>query len=58
MDSVLLTCIIEAKEKRDVAVVDFPNAFIQTKVESMNDMATIRVLGELVDALLYIAPEV
>ena len=44
MDSVLLTCIIEAKEKRDVAVVDFPNAFIQTKVESVNDMATIQVL--------------
>ena len=45
-------CIIEAQEERNVAVVDIPNVFIQTKVESVNDMATIRVCGELVDALL------
>ena len=41
-----------------MAVVDIPNTFIQTKVESVNDMATIRVCGELVDTLLEIAPEV
>ena len=57
-DSVLLTCIIESQEERDLAVVDIPNAFIQTKVESVNNMATIRVCGELVDAILEIAPEV
>ena len=50
-ESVLLTCIIEAQEERDVAVVDIHNAFIQTKLESVNDMATIWVCGEIVDAL-------
>jgi hypothetical protein len=29
-ESVLLLCIIDAKEERDVAVVDIPNAFVQT----------------------------
>ena len=28
MESVFLTAIIEAKEEREVAVVDIPNAFI------------------------------
>ena len=29
-DSVLLSCIIDAEEERDVAVIDILNAFIQT----------------------------
>jgi hypothetical protein len=29
-ESVLLSCIIDAEEERDVAVVDIPNAFVQT----------------------------
>jgi hypothetical protein len=33
-ESVLLSCIIDAEEERDVAVVDIPNAFVQTRVES------------------------
>jgi hypothetical protein len=31
-ESVLLSCIIDAEEERDVAVVDILNAFIQTRV--------------------------
>ena len=30
LESVLLTSIIDAAEKRDAAVIDIPNAFIQT----------------------------
>jgi hypothetical protein len=29
-EAVLLSCIIDAKEGRDVAVINIPNAFIQT----------------------------
>jgi hypothetical protein len=29
-EAVLLSCIINAEEGRDVAVIDIPNAFIQT----------------------------
>ena len=57
-ESVLLICIIDALEGRDVAVVDIPNAFIQTHVEKEQDMAIIRMYRVLVDILLEIAPEV
>jgi hypothetical protein len=47
--SVLLTCIIDAEEGRDVAVIDIPNAFIQTKIENEKDMSVNhqdpRILG-------------
>jgi hypothetical protein len=57
-ESVLLTCIIDAEEERDVAVIDIPNAFIQTRIENESDMAIIKIRGTLVDMLLQIAPEV
>ena len=57
-ESVMLTCIIDAIEGRDVAVIDIPNAFIQTRVEEEKDMATIRLRGVIVDILCDIAPDV
>ena len=56
-EAVLLSSTIDAEERRDVAVVDVPNAFIQTRVEDEKDMAIIRVRGLLVDILLELAPE-
>jgi hypothetical protein len=57
-ESVLLSCIIDAEEGRDVAVIDIPNAFIQTRVEDEKDMAFIKIRGVLVDILVEIAPDV
>jgi hypothetical protein len=57
-ESVLLTCIIDAEEGRDVAVIDIPNAFIQTRIEDEKDMAFIKLRGVLVDILVKIAPDV
>jgi hypothetical protein len=54
---VLLTCIIEAEEGRDVAVIDIPNAFIQTRIKDKKDMALIKIRGVLVEVLLEIAPD-
>jgi hypothetical protein len=54
-ESVLLSCIIDAEEERDVAVVDILNAFVQTRVENENDMAFIKIRGILVDILVEIA---
>ena len=54
-ESVLLTCIIDAEEERDVAVIDIPNAFIQTRIEDEKDMATIKLRGVLVDILVAIS---
>ena len=55
-EAVLLTCTIDAEEDRDVAVIDIPNAFIQTRVEDVKDMAVIRLRGAVVDMLLEVAP--
>ena len=57
-EAVLLSCIIDTEEERDVAVIDIPNAFIQTQVEDENDMAFINIRGVLVDILVEIAPYV
>jgi hypothetical protein len=46
-------------EGRDVAVMDIPNAFIQTRVEDEKDhMAIIKIRGVLVVILVEIAPDV
>jgi hypothetical protein len=55
---VLLSCIIDAEEERDVAVVDTPNAFVQTRVDNEKDMTFIKIRGILVDILVEIAPDV
>jgi hypothetical protein len=56
-ESVLLLCIIDADKHSDVAVVDIPNAFVQTRVENEKYMALIKIRGVLVDILTEIAPE-
>jgi hypothetical protein len=35
-ESTMLTAVIEAKEGRDVATCDIPNAFIQTEVKEVD----------------------
>jgi hypothetical protein len=57
-EAVLLSCIIDAEEAKDVAVIDIPNAFIQTQVEDKEDMAIIKIRGVLVDILVKIAPDI
>ena len=53
-----MSCIIDAQEERDVAVIDIPNAFVQTRVEDEKDMVIIKLCGVLVDILVEIAPDV
>jgi hypothetical protein len=57
-EAVLLACIIDANEGRDVTVFNIPNAFVQTCVEKEKDMAFIKIRGVLVDILVEIAPDV
>jgi hypothetical protein len=35
--------MIDAKEERDITVVDIPNAFVQTRVKNEKDMAFIKI---------------
>ena len=59
-EAVVLTCVIDAQENRDVAVVDIPNAFAQTVVskEDAEHRVIVRIRGPLVDVLAGIAPDV
>ena len=57
-EAVLLSCIIDAEEERDVAVIDIPNSFIQTRVEDENYMVFINIRVVLVDILVEISPYV
>lgn len=57
-ESVLLTSIVDAHEGREVAVIDIPNAYIQTHVDDPKDRVIIRITGVVVDWLVKAAPEV
>ena len=46
-ETVMLTCVIDAQEDRDIAVVDIPNAFVQTVVDEED--AQHRVMSVLED---------
>jgi hypothetical protein len=58
LEAVLLTCIVDAYENRDFAIVDIPNAFVQTIVDDEKDIALICIHGPLVDILVSIASNV
>ncbi len=57
-EAVMLTCVIDADENRDVAIVDIPNAFVQTVVKDEKDRAFICICGPSVNILVSIAPDV
>jgi hypothetical protein len=50
-EAVMLTCVIDPQEDRDVAVVDIPNAFVWTVVSEKDaeHRVTVRIRGPLVD---------
>ena len=57
-ESVLLTSIFDSHKERDVAIVDIPNAFIQTQVHDPKKSVIIRITGIVVDWLVKVAPDV
>jgi len=56
-EAVMLSCIIDAQEGRDVATIDIPNACVQTRIEREQDMVVMKLRGVLVDMLVDTAPE-
>jgi len=57
---VVLSAIVDAKEEREVAVVDMRNVFIQTnneKLKSHHETHIVKVKGSLVDILVEIDPD-
>ncbi len=57
-ESVILTFVVDAIEERHSAVINIPNAFIQTVVEDKKQRVISRIRGMLVDILVKIAPQV
>ena len=44
-DSVLITGVIEAKQGRDVMIIDIPNAFAQTVLPEDNEKVIMKIRG-------------
>ena len=57
LESVMITSTIDAKENRDVAIVDIPNAFVQTDMED-GERVVMKLRGKLAELLVKVAPEV
>jgi hypothetical protein len=59
-EAVMLTCVIDAQEDRDIAVVDIPNVFVQTVVDEgdADHHVIVHIRGPLVDILVSIVPDV
>ena len=58
LESVILTATIDALEERDVAIVDIPNAFVQTRITNEKDKAVLRLRGKLAELLVKVAPKI
>ena len=60
LESLFLSACIDAKEGREVAVIDIPNAFIQTLNEKLNESHEtdiMKIRGALADMLVEMDPE-
>ena len=56
LESVLLTSTIDAKEGRDVAIIDIPNAFVTTRIENKKNIVVVRLIGRLSKLMVATAP--
>ena len=59
LESILITAVIDAKERRDVMTADVPNAFIQTVMPKPKDgqaRVMMKITGVLVDVVVQMNP--
>jgi hypothetical protein len=52
------TSVIDAEESRDVAMIDIPNAFVQTRLEDNNFNPAMHLRGKLAKLMVQIAPAI
>jgi hypothetical protein len=50
--------LVYALENHNVAIVDIPNALIQTVMEDDEDKVIMRIRGHMADVLVKVAPKV
>ena len=53
----MLTCIIDAFEKRDIGTVDIPGEFLQTKIPKGEDDVHVILDGRMAELLAKIDPK-
>ena len=56
LESIVLTSVIDTEEGRDVAVINIPNAFVQTEMDK-NEKVIMKLSGELAELLVTILPK-
>ena len=56
LESVLLTSTINAKEGRDVAIIDIPNAFVTTRINNKKGVFIVQLRGKLAKLMVATAP--
>jgi hypothetical protein len=54
--AILITGVIDAKQRRDVMTLDVPNVFVQTPIPQTGDKVIMKIRGSLVDILTEICP--
>jgi hypothetical protein len=54
IESVLLSCVLDAHEGQDVATVDNPGVFMQA---DMDNMVYLRIEWPMAELLIRLAPE-
>ena len=57
IEALLTTCVIDAKQNRDIITMDIPNAFVQTPLPRSNERIIMIISGKLVELLEEISPE-
>jgi hypothetical protein len=48
-EAIIITGVIDAKQKRDIMALDIPNAFVQTEISLDGDQIIMKIRGPLVD---------
>eukprot|EP00957_Ditylum_brightwellii_P177922 13552052-Ditylum_brightwellii.AAC.1 len=45
--ALMLSCVVDAKEKRQIAAIDVPNTFVQTDMDDLMNMKIDKTMSEL-----------
>jgi hypothetical protein len=58
-ESIVITGVIDAKQRRDIMTADIPNAFVQTDIDKkeIGERIIMKIRGPLVDMLLELSYE-
>jgi hypothetical protein len=56
-EAIMITGVIDAKQRRDIMTLDVPNAFVQTDIPRTSERIIMKIRGSLVDILVKINPE-